>query len=46
MRVAILTDIHANLPALEAVLEACTPFDAVWVMGDTVPAHTKENGFP
>jgi aminopeptidase N len=22
------------------------PFFAVWVMGDTVPAHTKENGFP
>jgi predicted phosphodiesterase len=36
MRVAILTDIHANLPALEAVLEACTPYDAVWVMGDIV----------
>jgi len=36
MRVAILTDIHANLPALEAVLEACTPFDAVWVLGDIV----------
>ena len=36
MRVAILTDIHANLPALEAVLDACTPYDAVWVMGDIV----------
>ncbi len=36
MRVAILTDIHANLPALEAVLEACAPYDAVWVMGDVV----------
>jgi predicted phosphodiesterase len=36
MRVAILTDIHANLPALEAVLDACTPYDAVWVMGDVV----------
>ncbi len=36
MRVAILTDIHANLPALEAVLDACTPYDAVWVLGDIV----------
>lgn len=36
MRVAVLTDIHSNLPALEAVLEACAPYDAVWVLGDVV----------
>jgi predicted phosphodiesterase len=36
MRVAVVTDIHSNLPALEAVLEACAPFDALWVLGDVV----------
>lgn len=36
MRVAVLTDIHANLPALEAVLDAVAPADALWVLGDTV----------
>jgi predicted phosphodiesterase len=36
MRVAVLSDIHANLPALEAVLEALQPFDAVWQLGDIV----------
>ncbi len=36
MRVAVVTDIHSNLPALEAVLEACAPYDALWVMGDVV----------
>ncbi len=36
MRVAVLSDIHANLPALNAVLEALAPFDAVWQLGDVV----------
>jgi diadenosine tetraphosphatase ApaH/serine/threonine PP2A family protein phosphatase len=36
MRVAVLSDIHSNLPALEAVLEALQPFDAVWQLGDIV----------
>lgn len=36
MRVAVVTDIHSNLPALEAVLEACVPYDALWVLGDVV----------
>lgn len=36
MRVAVLSDIHANLPALDAVLEALAPFDAVWQLGDVV----------
>ena len=29
MRIAVLSDIHANLPALEAVLAALGPVDAV-----------------
>jgi predicted phosphodiesterase len=38
MRVAILTDIHANLPAIEAVLEAIdgANVDERWCLGDVV----------
>lgn len=36
MRVALLSDIHANLLALEAVLEDLPAIDGLWVLGDTV----------
>jgi predicted phosphodiesterase len=36
MRIAVLSDIHANLPALEAVLAALGPVDTVWHLGDVV----------
>ncbi len=36
MRVGLLSDIHANLTALEAVLGALGAVDALWVTGDTV----------
>jgi len=39
MRVAIVADIHANLPAFEAVLrhaEAAGRIDTLWCLGDTV----------
>jgi predicted phosphodiesterase len=37
MRVLIVSDIHANLTALEAVIEdAKDAYDAVWCLGDTV----------
>ena len=36
MRVAVLSDIHSNLSALEAVLEVIMPFDQLWVLGDVV----------
>ena len=36
MRVAILSDVHANAPALEAVLADITGCDAIWNLGDTV----------
>jgi predicted phosphodiesterase len=36
MRIGIVSDIHANLVALEAVLAAMGPVDALWVCGDTV----------
>lgn len=38
MRVLVLSDIHANLAALDAVLADAEPFacEAVWCLGDTV----------
>ena len=32
----VLSDIHGNLPALEAVLAELTPYDALWQLGDIV----------
>ena len=36
MRIAILSDIHSNLQALEAVLAAIGSVDAIWQLGDVV----------
>jgi len=36
MRLAVLSDIHSNGPALEAALEAVGAFDQLWVLGDIV----------
>ena len=36
MRICVLSDIHGNLPALEAVLAALMPYDALWQLGDIV----------
>lgn len=36
MRVLVVSDIHGNLGAIEAVLAATPSFDAVWNLGDTV----------
>jgi predicted phosphodiesterase len=36
MRIAVLSDIHANLVALETVLAAVGPVDGVWHLGDVV----------
>lgn len=36
MRIAVLSDIHANLHALDAVLEAAGAVDAIWHLGDVV----------
>src|SRR5258705_4804161 len=36
MRVAVLSDIHANLVALDAVISAVGSVDAVWHLGDVV----------
>src|SRR3989442_3099601 len=36
MRALVVADVHANLPALEAVLADAGPVDAVWCLGDVV----------
>lgn len=36
MRILVISDIHANLTALEAVLEAAGEIDSVWCLGDLV----------
>ena len=45
MRVAVISDIHANLHALEAVLAAleAEPLDAVWCLGDVVGYGPRPN---
>jgi predicted phosphodiesterase len=46
VRLAIISDIHSNLPALEAVLESCEQagLERVWCLGDVVGygAHPDE----
>jgi predicted phosphodiesterase len=46
MRVLVLSDIHANLAALEAVLEdaATVGYDRVWCLGDTVGYGPEPDG--
>jgi diadenosine tetraphosphatase ApaH/serine/threonine PP2A family protein phosphatase len=36
MKILIISDVHANLVALDAVLAAAGPVDAVWNLGDIV----------
>jgi predicted phosphodiesterase len=36
MKTLIISDIHANITALKAVLEDAAPFDRVWCLGDVV----------
>lgn len=36
MRILIISDIHANLTALNTVLESAGSFDAVWCLGDLI----------
>ena len=44
MRVLVLSDIHANLVALDAVLAAAGPVDATWHLGDVVGYGPDPNG--
>jgi predicted phosphodiesterase len=43
MRIAVLSDIHANLAALESVVDDLPEVDAIWVLGDTVGYGPQPN---
>jgi predicted phosphodiesterase len=43
MRALVISDIHANLDALEAVLAAAPPHDTVWNLGDSVGYGASPN---
>ncbi len=43
MRALVISDIHANLPAFEAVLAAAPQFDVVWNLGDVVGYGANPN---
>ncbi len=43
MRVLILSDIHANLEALEACLDAAPEYDQVYNLGDIVGYGANPN---
>lgn len=43
MRIAVLSDVHANLPALESVVADLPEVDAVWVLGDIVGYGPQPN---
>jgi predicted phosphodiesterase len=43
MRIAVLSDIHANLSALEAVASDLPSVDEIWVLGDTVGYGPEPN---
>ncbi|MGZ6265685.1 MAG: metallophosphoesterase family protein [Candidatus Limnocylindrales bacterium] len=44
MRVAVLSDIHSNLQALDAVLGSIETVDAVWHLGDVVGYGPEPDG--
>lgn len=43
MHILVISDIHANLTALETVLEAAGPMDATWCLGDVVGYGSDPN---
>ena len=43
MRILLLSDIHANLEALDAVLAVAPPFDSVVNLGDIVGYGASPN---
>ena len=43
MRVGVITDVHSNLAALEAVLAAMPSIDALWCLGDVVGYGAEPN---
>jgi predicted phosphodiesterase len=43
MRILVISDIHGNFPALDAVLADAGTYDAVWCLGDLVGYGPQPN---
>lgn len=43
MRIALISDVHSNQVALEAVLAALPPHDQLWCLGDTIGYGPRPN---
>ncbi|WP_026369582.1 metallophosphoesterase family protein [Kallotenue papyrolyticum] len=43
MRIVLISDIHSNAVALDAVLEALPPYDELWCLGDTIGYGPEPN---
>lgn len=43
MHIVLVSDIHSNLVALEAVLEALPAYDQLWCLGDTIGYGPRPN---
>ncbi len=43
MRIAVVSDIHSNLVALETVLAAAGTYDELWCLGDTIGYGPRPN---
>ncbi|HET9660539.1 MAG TPA: metallophosphoesterase family protein [Thermomicrobiales bacterium] len=43
MKILVLSDVHANLPALESALASAPVHDAIWSLGDTVGYGANPN---
>ncbi len=43
MKIALVSDIHSNLVALEAVLEVLPLYDQLWCLGDTIGYGPRPN---
>jgi diadenosine tetraphosphatase ApaH/serine/threonine PP2A family protein phosphatase len=43
MAILVISDVHSNLAALEAVLQAAGPTDGIWVLGDLVGYGPQPN---
>jgi len=43
MRYLVLSDIHANLAAFQAVLQDAPPFDRIWCLGDVIGYGPEPN---
>lgn len=43
MQIALISDIHSNQVALEAILDTLPPYDQLWCLGDTIGYGPRPN---